>query len=65
MRQQQLWTNNQRQGEAGVTQMQGNGLLCRYRGASVTEAKNWFIQTWQFYRQSNFGEKAIAPRVWL
>lgn len=61
----QLWTNNQRQGEAGVTQMQGNGLLCRYRGTSVTEVKNWFIQTWQFYRQADFGEKAIAPRVWL
>ncbi|MEM9541305.1 MAG: urease accessory protein UreD [Cyanobacteria bacterium P01_E01_bin.42] len=58
-------TNNSEKGEFGITQMQGNGLLCRYRGKSTTEVKNWFIQIWKFYRQSDFGETAIALRVWL
>ncbi|MGK7924010.1 MAG: urease accessory protein UreD [Spirulina sp.] len=61
----EFWKNNPGQGEVGVTQIQGNGLLFRYRGTSVTEVKNWFIQIWNFYRQSDFGENAIAPRVWF
>lgn len=58
-------TNNLGKGEFATTQMQGNSVLCRYRGASTAEVKNWFIQIWKFYRQSDFGETAIAPRVWL
>ncbi|MBP0017705.1 MAG: urease accessory protein UreD [Cyanobacteria bacterium SBLK] len=58
-------TNNRGKGEFGTTQMQGNSLLCRYRGASVAEVKNWFIQIWKLYRQSDFGETAVEPRVWL
>jgi urease accessory protein len=61
----QFWHDSQGKGEVGVTETQGNGLLCRYRGASVTEAKNWFLQIWKLYRQSDFGETAISPRVWL
>jgi len=40
-----LWTLAERQGEAGVRPT--TGLLCRYRGSSTTEVRNWFTEVWQ------------------
>ena len=58
-----LWKAEERQGEAGVTQLI-SGLLCRYRGASSSEVKNWFMQVWQLLRQSFLGRPICPPRVW-
>ena len=41
------------------------GLLCRYRGDSITEVKNWFIQVWQLLRQTEGRSSHKKPRVWL
>ncbi|MEQ9672001.1 urease accessory protein UreD [Coleofasciculus sp. G2-EDA-02] len=60
-----LWTASQRQGEAGVTQTQAQGLLCRYRGSSTTEVRNWFTQVWQCLRLTYLGRNVSQPRVWL
>ncbi|MBV9384957.1 MAG: urease accessory protein UreD [Chroococcidiopsidaceae cyanobacterium CP_BM_ER_R8_30] len=58
-----LWTSKERQGEAGVTRLI-SGLLCRYRGASTAEARNWFIDVWQLLRSSLLGRPICIPRVW-
>lgn len=58
-----LWTATDRQGEAGVTQLQ-LGLLCRYRGKSTIEVKNWFTDVWQLLRLSMLGRNVTKPRVW-
>ncbi|MGC1392656.1 MAG: urease accessory protein UreD, partial [Coleofasciculaceae cyanobacterium] len=50
-------------GEAGVTELQ-SGLLCRYRGNSTTEARNWFTDVWQLLRLSLLGRNITKPRVW-
>lgn len=50
-------------GEAGVTRLSA-GLLCRYRGSSTQEVRNWFIQVWQLLRFSILGRTATPPRVW-
>lgn len=60
-----LWTASQRQGEAGVTHTQAQGLLCRYRGSSTTEVRNWFTQVWQCLRLTYLGRNVSQPRVWL
>ena len=60
-----LWTANQRQGEAGVTQTQNQGLLCRYRGSSTTEVRHWFTEVWQCLRLTYLGRTVSKPRVWL
>ncbi len=60
-----LWTAHAYQGEAGVTQTQGEGLLCRYRGASTAEVRQWFTQVWQLLRQFCLQRSIIKPRVWL
>jgi len=60
-----LWTATQRQGEAGVTQTQAQGLLCRYRGSSITEVRNWFTEVWQCLRLTYLGRPVSKPRVWL
>ena len=60
-----LWTATQRQGEAGVTQTQEQGLLCRYRGSSTTEVRNWFTEVWQCLRLTYLGRTVSKPRVWL
>lgn len=50
-------------GEIGVTQLQ-NGFLCRYRGSSTSEVRNWFTAVWQLLRKS-FGNRGnFTPRVW-
>ncbi|MEQ8970402.1 MAG: urease accessory protein UreD [Coleofasciculus sp. C1-SOL-03] len=60
-----LWTATQRQGEAGVTQTQNQGLLCRYRGSSTTEVRNWFTEVWQCLRLTYLDRTVSKPRVWL
>ncbi len=47
----------------GVTRLQ-SGLLCRYRGNSTTEARQWFIQVWQLIRISYLQRSRCIPRVW-
>ncbi len=58
-----LWSEQERQGEAGVTQLI-SGLLCRYRGSSTFEVRNWFTDVWQLLRLSFLGRAATKPRVW-
>lgn len=58
-----LWHTQERQGEAGVTQLM-SGILCRYRGSSTLEVRNWFTDVWQLLRLSLLGRAATKPRVW-
>ncbi|WP_414754202.1 urease accessory protein UreD [Anabaena sp. CCY 9910] len=51
------------QGEAGVTSLE-NGFLCRYRGASTSEVRNWFTSVWQLLRVEFFSRGKCIPRVW-
>ncbi|MEH2273128.1 MAG: urease accessory protein UreD [Nostoc sp.] len=55
-----LWDG---EGEAGVTKLQ-HGLLCRYRGSSTSEVRNWFIDVWQLLRVSFLNRGNCIPRVW-
>ncbi|MGF1672539.1 MAG: urease accessory protein UreD [Rivularia sp. (in: cyanobacteria)] len=48
----------------GVTRLE-NGLLCRYRGDSTTEVRNWFISVWQLLRMSFLNRSSCLPRVWM
>ena len=48
----------------GVTRL-NNGFLCRYRGNSTTEVRNWFISVWQLLRTSFLNRGSSVPRVWL
>ena len=48
----------------GVTRLE-NGLLCRYRGDSTTEVRNWFISVWQLLRISFLERDRCLPRVWM
>jgi len=50
-------------GEAGVSRLQ-HGLLCRYRGSSTSEVRNWFIDVWQLLRVSFLNRGNCIPRVW-
>ncbi|NER95090.1 MAG: urease accessory protein UreD [Symploca sp. SIO1B1] len=59
-----LWNAKENQGEAGVTQLVA-GLLCRYRGASTSEVRNWFTEVWQLLRLSSSGHSVKKPRVWI
>ncbi|MBE9208621.1 urease accessory protein UreD [Nostoc sp. LEGE 06077] len=47
----------------GVTQLE-HGLLCRYRGASTSEVRNWFTAVWQILRTSFLNRNICIPRVW-
>ncbi|BAZ30089.1 urease accessory protein D [Cylindrospermum sp. NIES-4074] len=48
---------------AGVSRLQ-NGFLCRYRGDSTSEVRDWFTSVWQMLRVS-FGNRGhCIPRVW-
>lgn len=49
--------------EAGVTRLM-RGLLCRYRGQSTAQAKQWFEQVWNLLRQHYYGRPSCRPRVW-
>ena len=50
--------------QTGVTRL-NNGFLCRYRGNSTTEVRNWFISVWQLLRTSFLSRGSCVPRVWL
>lgn len=56
-----LWQGDR--GEAGVTRLM-SGLLCRYRGHSTTEARQWFIAVWQLLRKTYLDRSPCIPRVW-
>jgi len=58
-----LWTEKGYQGEAGVTQLI-SGILCRYRGSSTAEVRNWFTDVWQLLRLSFLARPVTKPRVW-
>jgi urease accessory protein len=62
---QTLWEPKCDRSEAGVTLTQAQGLLCRYRGSSTAEVKNWFTKIWQLLRLSLLERPAIEPRVWM
>jgi len=49
--------------EAGVSRLQ-HGLLCRYRGDSTSEVRNWFIEVWQLLRVYFLNRGKCIPRVW-
>ncbi len=48
----------------GVTQTLTDGLVCRYRGFSTMEVKNWFIKTWELLRYFHCQRNIIKPRIW-
>ncbi len=60
-----LWNAEEHKGEAGVTQIQRQGLLCRYRGSSTAEVRDWFTEVWQLLRYSLLQRPALKPRVWI
>lgn len=47
----------------GVTRLT-QGLLCRYRGDSTTEVRQWFISVWHLLRQTFLHSPPIHLRVW-
>lgn len=47
----------------GVSRL-SEGLLCRYRGSSTTEVRNWFKDVWNLLRLSFLERSACIPRVW-
>jgi urease accessory protein len=59
----QLWQTQNTQAEIGITQID-QILLCRYRGHSTQEAKNWFFGIWQLIRSHSLGRNAIKSRFW-
>lgn len=56
-----LWSGTR--GEGGVTRLP-LGLVCRYRGHSSTEARQWFTAVWQMIRQTSWQRPVCLPRVW-
>lgn len=50
-------------GTMGVTQLQ-RGLLCRYRGSSITAVRTWFKRVWDWLRPQYLGSSPLTPRVW-
>ena len=47
----------------GVTRLT-EGLLCRYRGDSTTEVRQWFTAVWHLLRHSFLQSPPIHLRVW-
>jgi urease accessory protein len=58
-----LWQLPITQPQIGVTRLE-HGLLCRYRGSSTAEVRNWFIGVWQLLRMSFLNRSSCVPRVW-
>ena len=54
-----------KEGEIGRTQTQNEGLLCRYRGSSTTEVKQYFEAIWGLLRQTYRDRPVIRPRIWV
>jgi urease accessory protein len=59
----ELWTNLGLEGEIGVTRVQ-QGVICRYRGQSTFEVRQWFTQVWNHVRSYALGQPACPVRVW-
>jgi urease accessory protein len=55
-----LWTG---EGDVGVTRLE-HGFLCRYRGDSTSEVRNWFTAVWQMLRVCCLQRGSCIPRVW-
>ncbi len=49
--------------DRGMTRLQ-SGLLCRYRGSSSHQARQWFIAIWDLMRREFYQRSACLPRVW-
>jgi len=47
----------------GATRLQ-SGLLCRYRGHSTIEVRQWFLDIWQLVRPLYLHRSICIPRVW-
>ena len=47
----------------GVTRL-STGLLCRYRGNSTTEVRQWFTAVWHLLRHSLLHSPPLHLRVW-
>lgn len=56
-----LWRGES--GQAGVTRLQ-HGLLCRYRGHSTIEVRQWFVTVWATVRSRILQRSVCIPRVW-
>lgn len=49
--------------ETGVTRLE-KGIICRYRGQSTAQARNWFISVWHLLRLTYLNRPSCPPRVW-
>jgi urease accessory protein len=49
--------------ELGITRLE-QGLVCRYRGTSTAQARDWLMQIWNHVRCFSLGNAACPPRVW-
>jgi urease accessory protein len=58
-----LWQPENSQADVGVTELI-SGILCRYRGYSTAEVKNWFTNVWHLLRELDLKRSPIVPRVW-
>lgn len=58
-----LWQKHSSNSQAGVTCLP-RGLLCRYRGSSTTEVRDWFTEVWQLLRSQLLEKSICPPRVW-
>lgn len=58
-----LWMQLGLSGEVGVTRVQ-EGVICRYRGQSTAEVRQWFTQVWHLVRFYALGQPACPVRVW-
>jgi urease accessory protein len=57
------WDARPRAGQAGVSRLR-HGLVCRYRGSSSMEAREWLIAVWDAARRAVTGRGACPPRIW-
>ncbi|MGB8699484.1 MAG: urease accessory protein UreD [Thermosynechococcaceae cyanobacterium] len=51
------------EGTAGASRLP-QGLVCRYRGNSITDVRRWFTQVWNDVRFYALGQPACPSRVW-
>jgi urease accessory protein len=58
-----LWEGDLHHAEFGVTRLL-SGMLCRYRGHSTQEARQWFTAVWNLLRLSLLGRPVCPIRVW-
>jgi urease accessory protein len=57
------WHAQPRTGQAGASRLR-HGLVCRYRGPSSAEARQWLVAVWDLVRREAFGQGACPPRIW-